>query len=104
MTHDQVWRHFIQQSASDLLAGRLTTIHFRQALKNPRIRTAASKYDFRASVLAACRQQSPFVASQSALMLEIDAADRRFTRLLECYFERGSTRGRGHAERLSRAQ
>ncbi len=65
------------------MAGRLTTQQLRRAVKNPDLRSHAAQADFRFSLVKVCEELSPSVTKQRALMLEIDAADRRFRRLLE---------------------
>ena len=77
------WEEFIDSCAADVMAGRLTTQQLRRALRNADLRSHAAQADFRLSLVKVCEKLSPSVTKQRALMLEIDAADRRFRRLLE---------------------
>jgi hypothetical protein len=77
------WEEFIDSCAADVMAGCLTTQQLRRALRSPDLRSHAAQADFRLSLIKVCEKMSPSVTKQRALMLEIDAADRRFRRLLE---------------------
>ena len=81
------WEEFITQCAADLMAGRLTTQDLRRAMRHPRLRSQAAQYDFRFSLVQACEDRSPTATKERALMLEIDAADRRFRHLLDSQSE-----------------
>ena len=81
MASDDVWWGFVRQCADDLLAGQLTSKQLRQALKDPHLLGSASHHDFRRSVIKICEDLSENATATRSLMLEIDAADRRFQQL-----------------------
>lgn len=81
MVKDGLWWEFIGQCATDVIAGKLTTQFLRQALKNPRLRNLATHYDFRRSLIKVCEEMAPRVVNDRSLMLEINAAERRFQQL-----------------------
>jgi hypothetical protein len=83
MQNHESWEAFIRHAAQALMEGRLTTQDLRQAVKHPEIREAASKQSFRIVLVETCERLSPSSTRQSALMQEIDSADRRLNQLLD---------------------
>ncbi|MEM9588727.1 MAG: hypothetical protein AAGA03_15705 [Planctomycetota bacterium] len=83
MVKADVWRVFVRECASLLLAGQLTNEHLRQAIKDPHLRNAFHSYSFRLNLVSACEQVRPSSTRNPALMLEIDAADRRIRKFLD---------------------
>jgi hypothetical protein len=90
MFTEDPWDKFVRRSAHDIMAGQLTTMHLREAIKDPRIRLQAQQSDFRQLVVKICEQTAPASTRGTALMQEIDAADKRLRKLLQASRPRSS--------------
>lgn len=85
MANEQSFQTFIENTATDLIAGQLTSSHLRTAIQQPEIRLLVLSSDLRSLLIAACESIQPTASQNSALMLEIKAVDRRIQQLAESH-------------------
>lgn len=85
MAYEQPFQSFLSRTAIALVAGQLTSSHLRTAIQRPEIRLLALNLDLISLLIVACESIQPTARQNSALMLEIKAADRRIRQLAECH-------------------
>jgi hypothetical protein len=77
------WNLFVRNCAADVMAGRLTAQSLKRGLLNLRQIPPVASEEFRVALTMECARLAPLATKQRPLMLEIDAADRLFKRLLD---------------------